>query len=251
MSMRACVVGALVAGAFPVVALGQFAPTGQERSTVASAVLGNGAEGFDGSSAPGMGPWSHTAAASRSEVNGGGAEGSAGHNTTVSSSLISGSLTASTLVRTGSTFITGEAQGHSSFLALFSVAAPTPVSFTGGGSVVLNGLNPDGEPSDLYGRARVQLINADTDEPVAGFLIFPGPGSDGFTFSGTLPAGNYALMANAFSYAFSADLLGPPARSGGGETSVNFALTVVPTPSAAALLGLAGVVGVAGGRRRR
>jgi hypothetical protein len=248
MMSRCPAVIALAVAALPAVGLAQITYSTHERSYSTAVALGNGVDDFGSADSDSASPFVGTVNRGVAEPNGGGAEGTAGQNSTTSSSSIIGSLSAFGAVRTGSSFVTGEATSQSNFLVLFSLAAPTPVLFTGNGSVALTGVNPNGEPSDLYGRARLQLVNADTLDPVAGFNIFPEAGVDSVNFNGVLPAGNYALSAQAFSYAFSADLLGPPARSGSGQSDVNFSLTVVPAPSAMALLGLAGVFA---GRRRR
>lgn len=229
-------------------AYAQFLPNSAERFNAASAALGNGLDDADGDNFSAMGPWVHTANVGVAEPNGGGAESTASQNSMVSGNLVSGSLNALTSVRTGSTFITGEGQSQSNFVFIFSLAAPTPVSLTGNASINLVGVNPDGEPSDLYGRAHVKLLDGDTSDEIAGISLFPSAGSLTLSYSATLPAGNYVLLANAFSYAFSADLLGPPARSGSGNSHVDFSLTVVPAPGAAMVLGLGGLLAA---RRRR
>ena len=246
MSLR-CVAPAAFVCVMAAGAFGQIVATDQERSVVAASELGNGSSDGDFDSALNFGPFVRSLSVPLSGPGGAFAESSASQNTVIGGAGVTGLLSASANVATGSTFVTGQGMGRSSYLLLFSLSQASPVQFLASGSILLNGVNPDGEPSDLYGRASVRLINAGTDELVSGFTLFPEAGSDSASFNGMLPAGSYALLATAESFAFSADLLGPPARSGSGQSQVEFSLTV-PSPSGLALLGLGGVLAV---RRRR
>jgi hypothetical protein len=240
---------ALVAGALVLCtqAIAQIVPTGQERSVLTTAELGNGTSDGNFVDSPDFGPFAQSISTQLTGPGGAVADSFASQTSSISSSAVSGTLASSINVVTGSTFVTAQGRGRSNFLLLFSLSQASPVEFIAGGSIVLRGVNPNGDPSDLYGRASVRLLNADTEDQIAGFTLFPSAGSDSASFSGTLPAGSYALLATAESFGFSPDLLGPPVRSGSGQAQVNFSLTV-PAPASAVLVGLGGLLAV---RRRR
>jgi hypothetical protein len=212
-------------------ALGQITASSVERSVSTFSELGNGASDGNGDGSSLAGAFDRSLSTILPGPGGAGADSFATQQSMVSPATVWGTLSAANSVKTGSTFVTGQGQGMSSFLLLFNLAAPTAVTFTASGSIVLNGVNPDGEPSDLYGRAYVRLINADTEEEISGFTLFPTAGTGSDSFDGTLPAGSYALLAQAFSFGFSADLLGPPARSGNGNSQVQFNLSVASPPA--------------------
>jgi hypothetical protein len=228
-------------------ASGQIVVNSIERSVAANSELGNGGSDANGDSSESSGLFSRNFNVLLPGPGGAQADSFVGQVTNVTGASVSGQMSSGANVKTGTTFVTGQGTGQSNFLLLFTLAAPTPVSFVSSGSITLNGVNPNGEPSDLYGRAYVRLIDTNTDDQIAGFSLFPTAGSDSATFNGTLPAGSYALMAQAFTFAFSADLIGPPNRSGNGSSQVDFSLLVVPAPASAGLLGL----GLLAARRRR
>ena len=220
-------------------AAAQFIPVTQERSALTSVSVSSGASNGDSAEATDFGLFSPSLTSTITGAAGASATANAAQTSSFSPTLIFGDLSASSAVATGATFVTAESDGASNLLFIFDLAAPTEIAFTASGSMSFVGTNPDGEPSDLYGAARVRLLDADTMDQVAGFQLFgPDAATDSAFFSGTLPAGSYAILAFASTHAFSADLLGPPARSGSGEASVSFSFALIPAPSAAALLGL-------------
>lgn len=232
---------------FTPAALAQFGLSSQERSVQGTAQLTSGQEDSGFAEAPGYGVFDESVDGSVSGTGGAMASIHASQFSTITPSTISGTLEASGQVATGSTFVVGQSDGWSNFLVLFSLAAPTPVTFTASGSMSFVGINPDGEPADLYGVTRVSLLDADTFDPIAGFSFQGGDYDQSAEFAGTLAAGNYAIIARAEFHAYSADLLGPPARSGSGESTAAFSLTVVPAPASALLMSC----GLLCARRRR
>lgn len=219
----------------------------QERFVQTQAEVSSGQSSSDFDEATTFGPFVRNLSSTITGANGAGATATAGQNSAFSSTLVTGTLSAGGAVQTGTTFITGESSAQSSLLYIFNLDQAAPIQFNANGSLSYVGRNPDGEPSDLYGAARVRLINAITEEQIAGFQLFSDPGTDSATFSGMLPAGQYAILAYTQLHAFSADLLGPPPRSGSGTANVSFSLAV-PSPAAPTLIGI-GLVGLA--RRRR
>lgn len=220
-------------------AAAQFAPTIQERSAQTTASVTSGSSDSDFAEATDFGLFTPTLTSLVTGPGGANASAGASQSSSFSSALISGALSSSVSAATGSTFVVGESDAASSLLFIFSIAAPTQVLFSASGSMSFLGTNPDGEPSDLYGAARVSLVDADTLDPVAAFSLFGADGgSDSASFIGTLSAGSYAIQALASTHIYSADLLGPPPRSGSGSSGVSFSLAVVPTPGSALLLGV-------------
>lgn len=239
---------ALVASFAPHAAA-QFSPVTQERSALTNVSVSSGASSGDSAEATDFGLFTPSLTSTITGAAGASATANAAQTSSFSPTLIFGDLSASSAVATGATFVTAESDGSSSLLFIFDLAVPTEIAFTASGAMSFVGTNPDGEPSDLYGAARVRLLDADTSDQIAGFQLFgPDGASDSAIFSGTLPAGSYVILAFASTHAFSADLLGPPARSGSGEASVTFSFALIPAPGAAALLGL-GTLTLA--RRRR
>ncbi|HLO42148.1 MAG TPA: PEP-CTERM sorting domain-containing protein [Phycisphaerales bacterium] len=226
----------------------QFSPITQERSVQGSAQLTSGEESSGAQEAIDFSLFSGDVSRGVKGADSASASVSAIQNSTISADTITGSLSASGSVVTGSSFVVGQSDGFSAFLVIFSVGADTQVNFAASGSMKFLGINPDGEPADLYGVTRVSLVNADTFDPIAGFQFQGGDYTNDAQFSGTLAAGTYAILARAEFHGYSADLLGPPARSGSGESSASFRLTVVPAPASAVLFA-AGLMGAA--RRRR
>lgn len=220
-------------------AAAQFSPVIQERSAQTSAMVSSGASDSDFAEATDFGLFMPALVSSVTGASGARGSAGAGQSSSFSSSTISGSLSTSVSAATGSTFVVGQAEAASSLLFIFSLASATDVLFSASGSMGFVGTNPDGEPADLYGAARVSLVDASTLDPVAAFALFGADGgSDSASFIGTLAAGNYAIQAFASTSIYSADLLGPPPRSGSGSSGVAFSLTVVPAPGASLLLGL-------------
>lgn len=237
----------VVVAAFAAPAFAQFVPVIQERSVVTQASVSSGASDGDSDEAAGFGPFVGAASSSASGAAGASALGLAGQTSVFTPLLLSGTLSAGSAVATGATFVTGESDGASTLLFIFSLAAPTPVQFTASGTLAIVGSNPNGEPSDLFGVASVRLLDANTQDQIAGFFMQDTVNdADAAFFAGTLPAGQYALLARATTHAFSADLLGPPARSGSAQSDVTFAFSAVPAPGSLWLLGL-----LAAARRRR
>lgn len=229
-------------------AFAQFAPITQERSVQYTAQLTSGQESSGSQEAPDFGPFAGEVGGSVANTSGAFASGAALQNSAITSNSITGSLSTSGNVVTGSTFVVGQSDATSALLIIFSLAADTPVAFSASGAMSFIGINPDGEPADLYGVTRVSLMDANTMDPIAGFQFQGGDYSNGSNFVGTLSAGTYAILARSEFHAYSADLIGPPNRSGSGESSASFRLTVVPAPASAALLA-AGLLGAT--RRRR
>lgn len=225
-------------------AAAQFIPVTQERYVQTAATLTSGPAADDYAEATDFGHFDTLLSSSLLGVVGATAE----QDSAFSPSLIAGSLIASCGVAIDSPFGLGEAEGTTNLLFIFDLAAPTHVSFVASGEMSFVGTNPDGEPSDLYGAARVRLLNADTSDQIAGFQLFGTDyAADSASFSGTLPAGSYVILAHAFTHIFGNDFHVGSARSASGVAYVDFAL-VIPAPSAAALLGL-GTLALA--RRRR
>lgn len=238
----------LVVAALAVPAAGQIVPVTQERSVQTAATVSSGDSTGDYDEAADYGPFVRTLTSSVTGAAGAGATAVASQNSSLGSALITGTLGAHAEVSTGATFVTGESDVHSNLLIIFNLAAPTPVQFNAAGSLQYLGRNPNGEPSDLSGIASVRLLDGITEDLIAGFQFFDTPVSDSVTFNGTLPAGQYVILATAQMHAFSADLLGPPPRSGSGGAGASFTLTVVPAPGASAVIGV-GMLWLA--RRRR
>lgn len=229
-------------------ASGQIISSLQERSVQTFASVTSGASDNGYAEATNFGPFTPSIASSVSGAGGATADSQASQNTSFSSTAVAGQLHARSDVRTGSTFVVGEADGQSSYLYFFSLASATPVQFLASGTLALFGSNPDGEPSDLYGFARARLLDSNSMDLIAGFNIGPAGGTDSASFNGTLPAGDYVILAQAQTHGYSADLLGPPARAGWADSTVNLTLTVVPSPAGLCVLTL-GLL--ATGRRRR
>lgn len=215
----------------------QISPVTQERFVQTQANVSSGESSGDFDEATTFGPFLSNLSSVVTGPNGAGATATASQDSAFSAALVTGTLSAGGAVQTGSTFVTGESNSQSSLLYIFNLDQATPIQFTASGSLSYFGRNPDGEPSDLYGAARVRLIDAISEDLIAGFQLFSDPGTDSATFNGILPAGQYAILAYAQLYAFSADLIGPPPRSGSGEADVSFSLAV-PSPAAPALLGM-------------
>ena len=230
-------------------AAGQISPVTQERSVTTSADVSSGPSSNDYDEASNFGPFVRSITSSITGAAGAGAEATASHNSTLTSTLLSGTLSAHAAARTGTTFDVGESDGQTSFLYIFSLAVATPIQFAASGHITTVGVNPNGDPSDLYGMSSVRLLDENTLDLISGFQLQSDAASDSATFNGTLPAGQYVILASAWLHAYSADLLGPPARSGSGDASATFTLTtVVPSPGAAGVLGIGAV---AMSRRRR
>lgn len=235
-ALPAAVVAGLVASLAPQ-ALGQISLVEQERSVRTQALVSSGAESSDFDSSVGFGPFMRSLTSSVTGAGGAGADAAAFQDSAFAGGLLSGDLRASGSARTGASFVTGTSDSLSSLLVIFDLVAATSVVFTASGSIASIGSNPNGEPSDLYGMSRVRLLDANSLDEIAGFQFQTDSGSDSATFSGTLAAGRYVILATAQMYVFSADLLGPPVRSGSGSASATFSLGVVPTPGTAILLG--------------
>jgi hypothetical protein len=231
--------------AFPVVLFLSLAPlasaqlvsVNQERFVQTQAQVSSGQSSGDFDEATTFGPFVRNLSSSVTGANGAGADATASQSSTFGSTLVTGTLSAAGDVKTGTTFITGESDAQSSLLYIFNLGQTSPVEFTANGLLAYVGRDPNGEPSDLFGTARVRLINAVTEDVIAGFQLFDDPGTDSASFNGVLPAGQYAILAYAQLHAFSADLLGPPPRSGSGNANVSFSL-IVPSPGAPVLLGM-------------
>lgn len=238
----------IVIAALAPLAAGQISSIDQERSVESDVMVSSGAADSGADAAANFGPFVRSILRSVNGAGGAKADALANQDSALTSSAVTGSLLARCAANTGATFITGDATAQSDFLYIFSLAAPTQVNFSASGALSYIGRNPDGEPSDLSGLSRVRLLDSNTLDMIAGFQLFDEPGTDSASFIGTLPAGAYVILASAHMHAFSADLLGPPPRSGSGEASASFSLTVVPSPGAAAVLGIGGL---AMARRRR
>jgi hypothetical protein len=247
--VRACALTVIAHCAIVSSAPAQIIAVTQERSVAANAGVSSGAQDGGSAEAPNFGPFVRTLSFSVTGPNGAGADATAAQDSALGSTLITANLSASCAARTGLTFVTGDSTAISSFLFIFNLSAATPVIFTASGSLAYIGRNPDGEPSDLDGMASVRLLDADTQDLISGFTLNHEPGSDSATFGGMLPAGQYVILATTQMHAFSADLLGPPPRSGSGQAGVQFSLTAVPGPGAGAGLVLA--IGLGAMRRRR
>jgi hypothetical protein len=241
------VLPALLVFSIAPLASAQLTSVEQERFVQTQADVSSGQSSSDYDEATTFGPFFRNLSSSITGANGAGATATAGQNSALSSTLVTGTLSAGGAVQTGTTFITGESSAQSSLLYIFNLGQAAPIQFAANGSLSYIGRDPNGEPSDLFGAARVKLINAITEDVIAGFQLFSDPGTDSASFNGMLPAGQYAILAFAQLHAFSADLLGPPPRSGSGDANVSFTL-IVPSPAAPALLGI-GLVALS--RRRR
>lgn len=242
-------IGGVVLGVLTPCVMAQMVPVLQERTVQTQASVSSGASAGDFDEAPNFGPFVRDLTSSVSGAGGAGADALAGQNSLLSSGLVSGALSASVGVRTGTTFVTGEAESHSDLLFIFDLAEPTQIQFSAAVELALIGRNPDGEPSDLYGVARVRLLDSNTLDVIAGVElgVTSDSATDSLLYAATLPAGQYVILASAQAHAFSADLLGPPPRSGSGEATTTFSLTVVPAPAGVAL----GGVSLLALRRRR
>ncbi len=218
--------------AFAPAAFASISPVTQERSVQTLASVTSGGSSSDFAEATSFAPFVRTITSTISGAAGAGADATASQDSAFTDTSITGSFAAHSAARTGTTFDVGESDAQSNYLFIFNLTAATTINFTANGQLAFVGQNPDGEPSDLYGRASVRLLNGVTEELIAGFTLFPEAGTDSATFSGTLPAGQYVILAAARTYAYSADLLGPPLRSGSGDAHVSFALNVAaPCPA--------------------
>jgi hypothetical protein len=225
---RRCITLFAAAGAsmLALPAFGQFVPFTQERSVSTDATMSSGEHHEDLVEAGDFGLFDRSIGSSVTGAAGASADARASQTSNLTTSTATGTLAAGSDVRTGSTFVVGEAGAHSNLLYIFEVEAATEVQFTASGSLELFGRNPDGEPADLYGLVRARLVDAATEETIAGFSIGPqDEGTDQASFSGTLEPGIYVIIASAQSYGYSADLIGPPARTGWAQANVEFALT--------------------------
>jgi hypothetical protein len=233
-------------------ALGQISPVIQERSLATNALAfnvgGGSVEDSDSDSAPDFGPFFRTITSVALGAGGANASANAVHESQIGATSITGLLGAHCIAVTGGNTAPAQADAETTLLFIFNLTESSPIQFQARGELDLVGRNENGEPSDLFGWARVRLINAITEEPIAALNLMDDHAGEGTEFSGTLPAGQYAILASAKAFVFSPDLLGPPPRSGTGDAQVTFSLTVVPAPATSALLALAGLVGV---RRRR
>lgn len=230
------------------VAMGDLSPVIQERSVQTQVMVSSGQSASDMDEAGTFGPFSRTVTSGITGAAGASADATASQTSSIGAAGITGQLSALGAAATGATFITGDANSQSNLLVIFSLSESTPVQFLAAGSLAFVGRNPDGEPSDLSGLSRVRLINAVTEEVISGFQLNGDAATDSAMFSGTLAPGQYVILASAQMHVFSADLLGPPARSGSGTANASFSLTIVPAPGAAALFGISGLFAV---RRRR
>jgi len=117
----------------------------------------------------------------------------------------------------------------------FSVSSASSYSLTGW-------VNAWGAINGEYSVADFSLVNTDTSAVIAASST----DTDFLTFdaSGTLSAGNYALIADATSWVDRTFATG----FGDATSTVSFELTIVPAPGSAALLGLGGLLAI---RRRR
>jgi hypothetical protein len=228
-------------------AAGQIMPVIQERTVQTQVMVSSGGSSGDFDEAATFSPFTRTITSSVTGAAGAGADASAAQDSTLGSALVTATLGAHSAGRTGSTFVTGESDAQSTFLFIFSLSDPATIRFRAAGGLAFVGRNPEGDPSDLSGLATVRLLDAITEDLVAGFQLNGEAASDSASFDGTLPAGRYALLATVRTHAFSADLLGPPPRSGSGDANASFSLAVVPAPGACALL----AVGVLALPRRR
>lgn len=247
--VRSCV--ALALAACVPTSLAQINAVMAERSLMTSAtasnVGGGSVEDFDSDFTEGTSPFIRTIAANAAGIGGALANGTAIQDSDISSTRIYGDLEAHGSAFTGSNIAPAQADAESNLLFIFNLTEATPIEFFARGKVTMVGRNEDGEPSDLYGWSRVRLINADTEEPLALLNLMMDKVSDEVEFNGTLAAGRYAIIASTKAFVYSADLLGPPPRSGLADSEMSFSLTVVPTPGAATLMLLAGL----GATRRR
>ncbi len=231
MSIRQCFVLAGLA-ACSSQALAQFTSVLQERSVTTSVSVTSGGSDNDSDQANNFGPFIGSVSSSIAGPGGAQADAGASQNSQMSATSITGLMNAQVAVRTGTTFVVGEGDSDSTYLYIFNVTSATEVVFSANGELGYIGRNPDGEPSDLYGSASVRLINAITEEPIAGFTLFSEPGGNTASFEGELPAGQYAILAHTRMHGYSADLIGPPLRSGSGTTTVTFNLAVASSCSA-------------------
>jgi hypothetical protein len=227
MPTRSLAIAAVLA-AFAPLASAQISLVTQERFVLASSSVTSGPQIDDSDEALNNGPYLHTANAAVTGVAGADAIGSAFQDTALTATIIRGSLSASTQAHTGATFDVGESAGQSSILYIFNLTAATAIQFTANGELAFIGQDPNGEPSDLYGISSVQLLDGVTEDPISGFQMNAGSpaGTNSAHFSGTLPAGQYVILAKAQTHVYSADLLGPPPRSGSGTATTSFTLTV-------------------------
>lgn len=223
----------LALGACAASALAQFSPVLQERSNTTQASVTSGASDNDMHEALSFVLFDRTTTSGVTGAGGANANATSIQTSSFASAAITGTLSARSDARTGTTFVVGDATAQSSLLFIFNLTAATPVEFTATGAITLVGVNPDGEPSDLYGYSRVRLLNAVTEEMIAGFLLGPGAQNTSAHFGGTLNAGQYAILAYTESHTYSADLVGPPNRSGSGESSLSFSFAV-PSPECVA-----------------
>lgn len=233
-------------------AMGQIVNIAQERSAMTSVnvrTIGGGEmSDNDADGTENAGPFVRNLNSTAASTDGGFANATAQHQSSFSATQISGFLLSGVGVQTGSAPSIAEADSGSGFLSIFMLTEASPVRFTATGELELLGRNMDGEPSDLYGYARLRLVNSITEEIIASFNLMDDFSTDSINFEGVLPAGQYALLGSVKAYAFSPDLVGPPSGSGNGKAEIEFSFNVVPTPGAAAAVLMGGVFAI---RRRR
>ncbi len=134
----------------------------------------------------------------------------------------------------GSDFASGYGQAH--FEMDFSLASP--------GDYTLEGfVNAFGQINGEVSMAYIEIVDLGTNTSV--WSLFVDDSFESFSEAGTLPAGNYRFEADALA------IVNRIFETGFGDStaSVEFDLTIVPTPASASLLAL-GVIGCAGRRRR-
>jgi len=183
---------------------------------------------------PIAGPWVGSDFAAAAEgTNGGSADGY--QESAIGAGVYSGYLDGrANAFGDGSDFASGYGQAH--FEMDFSLAAA--------GDYTLEGfVNAFGQVNGEVSKAYIEIVDLGTNTAV--WSLFVDDSLENFSEAGTLPAGNYRFEADALA------IVDRIFESGFGDStaSVEFDLTIVPTPASASLLAL-GVIGCAGRRRR-
>jgi hypothetical protein len=248
---RTC--GALVLSAAATLPAGaQISPVLQERSVGAAAqafhVGGGRDQDQESEVAPDFGLFERSVTAAAFSASGAWALGVGSQTSALNATQIQARMFASSTAQTGAMSAPAQADAESSLLFIFYLDAPTPIAFRATADLTLRGRNENGEPSDLFGWARVRLINAVTEEPFALLNLTDNTPAADAAFDGTLAAGRYAILASVRAFVYSPDLFGPPSGTGTVDAGVYFTLATVPSPGVAAWVVCGGILV---GRRRR
>ena len=183
---------------------------------------------------PIVGPWVGSDFASAAEgSNGGSADGY--QESDIGAGVYSGFLDGrANAFGDGSDFASGYGQSH--FEMDFSLA--------GAGGYTLDGfVNAFGQVNGEVSKAYIEIVDLGTNTTV--WSLFVDDSLENFSEVGSLPAGNYRFEADALA------IVDRIFESGFGDAtaSVEFDLTITPTPASGSLLML-GMIGCVGRRRR-